>query len=104
MGGTRLKRRLTAVLIADVAGYSRLINVDEEGTHRRLTGYVKDLIEPKIAENHGRLIRTSGDGFLVEFDSSVDAVHCGLDTQRKAADRNAALPAEQRIEFRIGIN
>jgi len=104
MGGAHLKRRLTAVLIADVVGYSRLMSVDEEATHVRLAGYMEDLIEPKIAENQGRLIRTSGDGFLVEFNSAVDAVRCGLTIQREIAKRNEALPADRRIQFRVGIN
>jgi adenylate cyclase len=104
MDHAHLKRRLTAILIADVVGYSRLMGVDEEDTHLRLTGYVKDLIEPKVAENGGRLIRSAGDGFLVEFTSAVDAVHCGLDMQRELAQRNTAMPAERRIQFRIGIN
>jgi adenylate cyclase len=104
MGGAHLKRRLTAVLIADVVGYSRLMSVDEEATHVRLAGYMEDLIEPKIAENQGRLIRTSGDGFLVEFNSAVDAVRCGLAIQREIAKRNEALPADRRIQFRVGIN
>jgi class 3 adenylate cyclase/TolB-like protein/tetratricopeptide (TPR) repeat protein len=99
-----LRRRLTAVLIADVVGYSRLMGVDEEGTHLRLAGYVKDLIEPKIVGNRGRLIRTAGDGFLVEFESAVDAVRCGLDIQRELAERNAGVPADRRIQLRIGIN
>src|SRR5262249_982474 len=98
------RRRLAAVLVADVVGYSRLMGVDEEGTHRRLAGYVKNLLEPKIAANHGRLIRTAGDGFLVEFDSAVDAVRCGLDIQRELADHNAGVPAARRIQLRIGIN
>jgi adenylate cyclase len=104
MDHAHLKRRLTAILIADVVGYSRLMGVDEADTHLRLTGYVNDLIEPKVAENGGRLIRSAGDGFLVEFTSAVDAVHCGLDIQRQLAERNAAMPAERRIQFRIGIN
>jgi adenylate cyclase len=104
MERAHLKRRLTAVLIADVAGYSRLMSIDEEGTHLRLAGFVKDLIEPKIAENSGRLIRSAGDGFLVEFDSAVDAVRCGLDIQRELADHNAAVPADRQMKFRIGIN
>jgi adenylate cyclase len=87
-----------------VVGYSRLMGVDEEGTHRRLAAHVKDLIEPKIAANHGRLIRTAGDGFLVEFDSAVDAVRCGLDVQRELAKHNAGVPADRRIQLRIGIN
>jgi adenylate cyclase len=101
---THLKRRLTAVLIADVAGYSRLMSLDKEGTHLRLAGYVRDPIEPQIAENQGRLIRTSGDGFLVGFVSAVDAVRCGLAIQREIAKRNEALPSDRRIQFRIGIN
>jgi adenylate cyclase len=104
MEDTHLKRRLTAVLIADVAGYCRLMSLDEEGTHLRLAGYVRDPIEPQIAENQGRLIRTSGDGFLLGFDSAVDAVRCGLAIQREIAKRNEALPSDRRIQFRIGIN
>ena len=104
MGDAHLRRRLTAVLMADVVGYSRLMGVDEEGTHCRLVGYIKDLFEPKIAENHGRLIRTAGDGFLVEFDSAVDAVRCGLDIQHKLAEHNAGDPADRRIQLRIGVN
>jgi adenylate cyclase len=104
MEDTHLKRRLTAVLIADVAGYCRLMSLDEEGTHLRLAGYVRDPIEPQIAENQGRLIRTSGDGFLVEFNSAVDAVRCGLAIQREIGKRNEALPGDRRIRFHIGIN
>jgi class 3 adenylate cyclase/TolB-like protein/Tfp pilus assembly protein PilF len=104
MGDAQLRRRLTAVLMADVVGYSRLMGVDEEGTHRRLAGYVKDLLEPKVAESHGRLIRTAGDGFLVEFDSAVDAVRCGLDIQCELAQHNAGVPVDRRIQLRIGVN
>ena len=104
MGDAHLRRRLIAVLMADVVGYSRLMGVDEEGTHRCLAGYVKDLLEPKIAENHGRLIRTAGDGFLVEFDSAVDAVRCGLDIQRELAEHNVGTPTDRRIQLRIGVN
>jgi len=104
MGDAHLRRRLTAVLVADVVGYSRLMGVDEEGTHLRLAGYVKDLLAPKIAGNHGRLIRSAGDGFLVEFDSAVDAVRCGLDIQRVLAGHNAGVPAARRMQLRIGIN
>jgi adenylate cyclase len=94
MERAQLKRRLSAVLIADVVGYSRLMNVDEEGTHRRLTEYVKDVIEPRIADDDGRLIRSAGDGFLVEFDSAIAAVRCGLDIQRELTARDArASPA-----------
>src|SRR5437868_3342563 len=97
-------RRLTAILAADVAGYSRLMGVDEEGTHERLRGHLRDLIEPKIAEHRGRIVKNTGDGFLAEFASVVDAVHCAVEVQRGMAERNAAAPAEKRIEFRMGIN
>jgi adenylate cyclase len=99
-----LKRRLAAVLLADVAGYSRLMGVDEEGTHVQFADFVKGLIEPNIAGNHGRLVRTVGDGFLVEFDSAVDAVRCGIEIQRGLADRNASAAPDRRIRLRIGIN
>jgi class 3 adenylate cyclase/TolB-like protein len=104
MGDAHLRRRLTAILMADVVGYSRLMEVDEEGTHRRLVGYVKDLFEPKIAENHGRVIRTAGDSFLVEFDSTIDAVRCGLDMQRELAEHDSGVPTDRRIQLRIGVN
>src|SRR5438105_1133168 len=99
-----LKRRLTTVLIADVVGYCRLMGDDEEGTHVRLADHIKDLMEPKIAENRGRLIRTAGDGFLIGFDSAIDAVRCGLDIQRELADHNLAVTTKRRIQLRIGIN
>ena len=99
-----LRRRLTAILIADVVGYSRLMSVDEDGTHVQFADVVKDLIEPQIAEKFGRLLRTVGDGFLAEFDSAVDAVHCGLAIQSKLGARNAVLPSDRRIRLRIGIN
>jgi adenylate cyclase len=104
MENPHLRRRLTAVLMADVVGYSRLMGVDEEGTHCRLASHIEDLLKPKIAENHGRLIRTAGDGFLVEFDSAVDAVRCGLDIQRELAGHNAGVPTDRRIQLRIGVN
>src|SRR5690242_9971761 len=97
-------RRLTAILAADVAGYSRLMGADEEGTHERLRAHLRELIEPKIAEHRGRVVKNTGDGLLAEFPSVVDAVRCGVEVQRGMAERNAPLPAEQRIEFRIGIN
>jgi len=90
--------------MADVVGYSRLMGIEEEDTHLRLTGYVKDLIEPKITGNRGRLIRTAGDGFLVEFYSAVDAVRCGIDIQHQLAEHNAGVPADRRIQLRIGVN
>ena len=99
-----LKRKLTAVLLADVVGYCRLMGADEEGTHVKFANYLINFIEPGIAENHGRLVRTLGDGLLVEFDSAVDAVRCGLEIQRGLADRNAGVDPNRRIRLRIGIN
>jgi adenylate cyclase len=97
-------RRLTAILAADVAGYSRLMGADEEGTHERLKAHLQELVDPKIAEHRGRIVKNTGDGFLAEFASVVDAVQCGVEVQRGMADRNAATPPEKRIEFRVGIN
>ncbi len=97
-------RRLTAILAADVAGYSRLMGADEEGTHERLRGHLRELIEPKIAEQRGRVVKNTGDGFLAEFASVVDAVRCAVEMQRGMGDRNADVPPEKRIEFRMGIN
>src|SRR5258707_11606644 len=97
-------RRLTAILAADVAGYSRLMGADEEGTYERLRAHLRELIEPKIAEHRGRIVKNTGDGFLAEFASVVDAVRCAVEVQRGMVERNSVLPPEQRIEFRIGIN
>ena len=97
-------RRLAAILAADVAGYSRLMGADEEGTHERLRGHLRELIEPKIAEHRGRVVKNTGDGFLAEFSSVVDAVRCAVEMQRGMAERNAGTPPENRIEFRVGIN
>ena len=97
-------RRLTAILAADVAGYSRLMGADEEGTHERLKAHLRELIEPKIAEHRGRIVKNTGDGFLAEFASVVDAVRCAVEVQRGMAERNAGAPPEKRIEFRVGIN
>src|SRR5262244_2436723 len=97
-------RRLTAILAADVAGYSRLMGADEEGTHERLKAFLAELIDPKITEHHGRIVKTTGDGVLVEFASVVDAVRCAVEVQCGLSERNAAMPVEQRIEFRVGIN
>ena len=98
----QMRRRLTAVLIADVVGYSRLMSLDEEGTHLRLLNFVKASIEPAIAAHFGRLIRTAGDGFLCEFDSAVDAVNCALDIEDRLTEPDIA--ADRRLRFRIGIN
>jgi len=97
-------RRLTAILAADVAGYSRLMGADEEGTHERLKALRRELVDPKIAEHHGRLVKTTGDGMLVEFPSVVDAVRCAVEVQQAMAERNSGVDADNRIELRIGIN
>src|SRR6266403_4125761 len=97
-------RRLTAILAADVAGYSRLMGADEEGTHERLKAHLQELVDPKIEEHRGRIVKNTGDGFLAEFASVVDAVRCAVEVQRGMAEANAAIPPEKRIEFRIGIN
>jgi class 3 adenylate cyclase len=97
-------RRLAAILAADVAGYSRLMGADEEGTHERLRRHVRDLVDPKIKEHRGRVVKNTGDGLLAEFSSVVDAVRCGAEMQRAMADRNAGTAEDKRITFRIGIN
>src|SRR6478735_2454205 len=100
----RAERRLSAILAADVANYSRLMGADEEGTLARLKGHRSELIDPKIAEHRGRIVKTTGDGMLVEFASVVDAGRCALDIQRGMSERNADVGDGARIEFRIGIN
>ncbi len=100
----RVERRLAAVLAADVAGYSRLMGEDEEGTLAALQAVRHELADPRIAENRGRIVKTTGDGLLVEFASVVDAVRCAVEVQTAMAERNAPVPAGRRIEFRIGIN
>jgi TolB-like protein/class 3 adenylate cyclase len=97
-------RRLTAILAADVAGYSRLMGVDEEGTHERLKAQLRELVNPKIKAHSGRIVKNTGDGFLAEFQSVVDAVRCAVEMQRGMAERNQKTPPERRIEFRIGVN
>jgi adenylate cyclase len=97
-------RRLTAILAADVAGYSRLMETDEEDTHERLRAHFEQLIYPKVKEHQGRVVKTTGDGALMEFASVVDAVRCAAEMQRGMADRDAEMPDERRIRFRIGIN
>jgi adenylate cyclase len=97
-------RRLAAILALDVAGYSRLMGVDEEGAHERLKAHQRELVEPKINEHRGRIVNTTGDRMLVEFPSVVDAVRCAAEVQRGKIDRELELPDEQRIKFRIGIN
>jgi adenylate cyclase len=97
-------RRLAAILAADVAGYSRLMGENEEGTLAALKVLRRELADPKIKEHRGRIVKTTGDGLLVEFASVVDAVRCAVDVQREMTERNTGVPAERRIEFRIGIN
>ncbi len=99
-----VQRRLAAILAADVAGYSRLMGEDEEGTLAVLTAHLKELIEPCIAEHNGRVVKTMGDGLLAEFASVVDAVRCAVAFQEGMAERNADTSEDQRIEFRIGVN
>ncbi len=99
-----MERRLAAIFAADVAGYSRLVGADEEGTVARLSSHRRELIEPKIAEHQGRLVKIMGDGVLAEFASPVKAVRCAIDVQHGMAERNADIPEGARIEFRIGIN
>jgi adenylate cyclase len=97
-------RRLAAILAADVAGYSRLMGIDEEGTLERLKAHRRELGDPKIREHHGRIVKTTGDGVLVEFSSVVDAVRCAAEIQRAMVDRDTDAPEDRRIRFRIGIN
>src|SRR6266540_3497183 len=100
----RVDRRLAAILAADIAGYSRLMGVDEEATLRQLKAHRKELVDPKITEHRGRIVKTTGDGMLVEFGSVVDAVRCAVDIQRCMVGRNSEVPTEKRIQFRVGIN
>jgi adenylate cyclase len=99
-----VERRLAAILAADVAGYSRLMGEDEEGTHERLKAHFGELVNPKIAEHRGRIVKNTGDGLLAEFPSVVDAVRCAVEIQRGMVDREPDVPDEQRIRFRIGVN
>jgi adenylate cyclase len=100
----RVERRLAAIVAADVAGYSRLMSGDEEGTLALLKACRRELIEPKITQHRGRIVKTTGDGALVEFASAVDAVRCAMEIQDAMAERNATIPENRRVEFRIGIN
>jgi adenylate cyclase len=100
----RVERKLAAILAADVAGYSRLMGADEEGTLERLKAHRRELIDPKIAEHHGRIVKTTGDGMLVDFGSVVDAVRCAVEVQEHMRDRNVGIPTHQQIIFRIGVN
>ena len=104
MAEDRVDRRLAAIFAGDIAGYSRLMASDEEDTLRQLKAHRKQLVDPKITEHRGRIVKTTGDGMLVEFVSVVDAVRCAVDIQRGMAERNANVPADKRIQFRVGIN
>ncbi len=104
MAEKRVQRRLAAILAADVVGYSRLVEMDEAGTVARLKALQTHLILPMITEDGGRVVKVMGDGVLVEFDSAVDAVRSGLVIQSEITQRNADLPEEGRIAFRVGIN
>jgi len=97
-------RRLAAILAADVVGYSRLMGADEEGTHERLNARLRELVDPKIAEHRGRIVKNTGDGVLAEFASVIDAVRCAVEVQRGMIDRNADAPEHKRIDFRMGVN
>ena len=97
-------RRLAAILAADVAGYSRLIGADEGGTLHTFKTIREEVFDPNIAAHHGRLVKTTGDGFLAEFSSVVDALHCATGVQAQMAERNATVSTDKRIDFRIGIN
>jgi len=99
-----MPRRLAAIVAGDISGYSRLMQIDEEGTHNRVKRIERDLIEPTIVEHHGKLVKTTGDGFIAIFDSPVEAVRCSIVIQQNLVGRNAALPKHHWIEYRIGIN
>ena len=104
MAEERAQRRLAAILATDVVGYSRLIGADEEGTLAALKAHRRELTDPKVEQHHGRIVKTTGDGALIEFASVVDAVRCAVDVQRGTAERNVGVQPDKRIEFRIGIN
>jgi adenylate cyclase len=99
-----MERRLAAILIADVAGYTRLTHLDEEGIRSRFLTHLKEIFEPKIGEHHGRLVKTMGDGLLVEFPSIVNALRYAIDVQLLEAKQNMETPASQQLRFRVGIN
>jgi adenylate cyclase len=104
MAAQRVERRLAAILAGDVAGYSRLMGADEEGTLSRLNAHRREFLEPKIAEHRGRIVKRTGDGILIEFGSAVDAARCAVEIQYGMIERNAPVPQDKRIELRIGIH
>ena len=99
-----MERRLAAILAADVAGYSRLMGIDDEGTHKDLKAHCQQLVEPKIQQHRGRIIKNTGDGFLAEFSSVLDADRCATEIQQGMALRNAKMADDRRIDFRIGVH
>jgi len=104
MTEARVERRLAAILAADVASYSRLMGADEEGTLAALRAHRREVLDPKIAAHRGRIVKTTGDGLLIEFASVVDAVRCAVEVQLGIKERNVSVPQDKRLEFRIGIN
>src|SRR5215467_6975793 len=104
MADGRVERRLSAIFAGDIAGYSRLMGADEEGTLARLNAHRREFLEPTIAAHRGRIVKRTGDGVLIEFVSAVDAARCAVEIQRGMTERNAPVPEEKRIEFRIGIH
>src|ERR1700680_61431 len=104
MADKRVERRLAAILAADVAGYSRVVGADQGGARAPVKAHRHALFDPKIKKHHGRIVKTTGDGLLVEFTSVVDAARCAVEVQRDMVKRNAGVPQDKRIEFRIGIN
>ncbi len=104
MASEHVQRRLTAILATDVVAFSRLVGIDEEGTISALSTHRREFIEPNVEQHHGRIVKTSGDGALIEFASAVDAVRFAVEMQRGMAQRNVGVPSDKRIEFRIGIN
>jgi adenylate cyclase len=104
MASDQVKRKLAAILAADIAGYSKLMGADEAGTLARLKEYRRELIDPKNKQYRGRVVKTTGDGILIEFPSVVDAISCSIEVQQGMCERNANIPPEKRIEFRVGIN
>src|SRR5499427_5395805 len=104
MAEQRVERRLAAILAGDVAGYSRLMGADEEGTLSRLNAHRREFLEPQIADYHGRIVKRTGDGVLIEFASAVDATRCAIEIQHGMVERNAPVPQDKRIELRMGIH
>src|SRR6516225_8678541 len=104
MAEQRVERRLAAILAGDVAGYSRLMGADEEGTLLRLNAHRREFLEPKIADYRGRIVKRTGDGVLIEFASAVDATRCAIEIQHGMVERNASVQQDKRIELRIGIH